>query len=119
MKTLVFGGSIKPERYSNKAIKSLQEKGVSTVSYGLKPGIVAGISMDTTLVAYDDIHTITLYMNPKRQKEFYDYFLSLCPKRIIFNPGTENQELASLARANGIAVQEACTLVLLSMDQYE
>jgi predicted CoA-binding protein len=118
MKTLVFGGSLKPERYSNKAIKSLRQHDVVTVSYGLRAGDVSGIAIDTELVNYEDIHTITLYLNPKRQEPFYDYFLGLNPKRIIFNPGTENKELAILAQKEGIEAVEACTLVMLATGQY-
>ncbi len=118
MKTLVFGGSLKPERYSNIAIKRLVDNGLETVSYGLREGTVSGVPIDTSLLPYNDIHTITLYLNPKRQKEFYDYLLGLKPKRIIFNPGTENEELAMQAKELDIEVIEACTLVMLSTEQY-
>lgn len=66
----------------------------------------------------DDIDTVTLYLNPANQVPYYDYIISLKPKRIIFNPGTENDELESLANKNGIQTMEACTLVLLSTSQY-
>jgi predicted CoA-binding protein len=66
----------------------------------------------------EDIDTITLYLGPERQREYYDYILSLKPKRIIFNPGTENDELAALAETNGIETVEACTLVMLSIGNY-
>lgn len=118
MKTLVFGGSLKPERYSNKAIKLLRKNNIETVSYGLKPGIVSSVLIDDNLVKYKNIHTISLYMNPKRQIEFYDYLLSLKPKRIIFNPGTENAAFASKAKELGIEAVEACTLVMLATKQF-
>ena len=66
----------------------------------------------------NDIDTVTLYLNAGRQLAYYDYILSLKPKRIIFNPGTENDELEQLAAENNIEALEACTLVLLSTGQY-
>lgn len=117
-KTLVFGVSLKPNRYSNMAVSLLTTKKVTTVGFGLKKGEVSGISVDTDLKFYDDIHTISLYISPKRQEEYYDYFLSLSPKRIIFNPGTENAELMKLLNEHNIKYEIACTLVLLTTDQY-
>ena len=119
MKTLVLGGSLKPQRYSNKAIEMLRAHDVETVSVGLKTGIVAGVTIETEPIAFEDIHTVTLYLNPQRQEEYYDYIINLRPKRIIFNPGTENPELVKLAKKNGIKSLEACTLVLLSTGLYE
>lgn len=118
MKTLVFGGSLKPERYSYKALNMLKDHEVPTVSFGLRAGEVAGVSIDNQLVDYENIHTITLYINAKRQAEYYDYFLSLHPKRVIFNPGTENPELVQLLEENNIESLNACTLVMLSTGQY-
>jgi len=118
MKTLVFGGSLNPERYSNIAINRLEDNDIEVVSYGLRSGNVGNVSIDTILKDYEDVHTITLYMNPKRQQEFYTYLLGLKPKRIIMNPGTENDELAAMARDQAIEVVKACTLVMLSTDQY-
>ena len=118
-KTLVLGASLKNDRYSFKAVTKLMEHKIETVAYGLKAGVVAGVEIDTTLVAYDDIHTITLYLNPNRQKEFYDYILFLKPKRVIFNPGTENPELQAILKENDIAFEEACTLVMLSIGNYK
>lgn len=118
MKTLVLGGSLNPQRYSNKAINALVGKGIETLSYGLRAGTVAGVIIDTELVSYQDIHTITLYLNPQRQKEYYDYIVGQKPKRIIFNPGAENPELEDLALKNGIEIKIACTLVMLATGQY-
>lgn len=117
-KTLVLGASLKPDRYANIAINRLRQHGVDVVAFGLKPGIVKDVEIDTTLIPYEDIHTITLYLNPKRQKAYYDYILSLQPKRVIFNPGTENEELQKLLKENNISYENACTLVLLSINQY-
>ncbi|MEK6452029.1 MULTISPECIES: CoA-binding protein [Myroides] len=118
MKTLVLGASLKTERYSFKAISMLQEYGYSVVAHGLRVGNIGNVTISKELIAYDDIDTITLYLNPKRQEEFYEYIILLKPRRVIFNPGTENPVLYKLLRENGIDYDEACTLVLLRTNQY-
>lgn len=117
-KTLVLGASLKPHRYSNIAIHRLVDYNHDVVAYGMRIGEVSGISIDTELKFYEDIDTVTLYLNPERQKEFYDYILSLHPKRVIFNPGTENPEFQQILNENDISFEDACTLVLLSINQY-
>ena len=117
-KTLVMGASENPQRYSYLAVKKLQNYNHPVVAMGKQKGTVHGISISTEKQTFDDIDTVTLYLNPANQKQYYDYILSLNPKRIIFNPGTENRELSSLARNNGIETLEACTLVMLSTGQY-
>lgn len=100
------------------AIKKLLGHGEIVLAIGKTSGNVDGIEIMTGNVATDDVDTVTLYINPMHQKPYYDYILSLNPRRIIFNPGTENDELQRLARNAGIKAQEACTLVLLSTGQY-
>ena len=117
-KTLVIGASLKPERYSNIAIHRLVKYGHEVVAFGLKEGVVAGVQIDTNLMPYKAIDTVTLYLNAERQKPFYEYIISLQPKRIIFNPGTENSEFENLLKQQGIYFEEACTLVLLGTNQY-
>jgi predicted CoA-binding protein len=117
-KTLVIGASDKPERYSYKAIQMLRKHAIPVVAIGNKAGKVADIAYSKDRPLDTDIHTITLYLNETHQQEYYSYILALQPKRIIFNPGTENDELMSLASKQGIICQEACTLVLLSTGQY-
>lgn len=117
-KTLVFGASTNPQRYSYLALNELVNKRHDVVAYGIKKGTVAGIEIDTELKNYDGIDTVTLYLNPQRQETFFDYILSLKPKRVIFNPGTENPEFYDLLRENNIEFERACTLVLLSTRQY-
>lgn len=117
-KTLVLGASENPARYSNLAIKRLKNNNHPVVAIGRRRGMVAGIRIETEKPPVKDIDTVTLYINPRHQKEYYDYIISLHPKRIIFNPGAENDELAELALKNNIKPQEACTLVLLSTGQY-
>jgi predicted CoA-binding protein len=117
-KTLVLGASDNPSRYSYLAINRLMKFGHPVVAVGKKKASVAGVNIDKEKQAFDQIDTVTLYLNPLNQKEYYDYIISLKPKRIIFNPGTENEELYQLAKANNIQTMEACTLVLLSTGQY-
>lgn len=117
-KTLVLGASENPERYSNLAVKKLTAHRHAVVALGKHKGNIGDINIETEKKAFDNIDTVTLYINPLHQPEYYDYILSLHPKRIIFNPGAENEELAVLASENNIDVQEACTLVLLSTGQY-
>lgn len=117
-KTLVIGASLKAERYSNIAIKRLRSYNHNVVAFGLKSGIVGDVTIDTKLIDYDAIDTVTLYLNPQRQEEYYNYIISLKPKRVIFNPGTENPEFYALLRENDIEFEVACTLVLLATNQY-
>ena len=117
-KTLVFGASLKPNRYSNYAIQRLVANNHDVVAFGLKEGEVDGVKIDTTLKPYKEIDTVTLYLNAKRQKEYYDYIVNLKPNRVIFNPGTENPEFFQLLKEHNINFEIACTLVLLSTNQY-
>jgi uncharacterized protein len=118
-KTLVLGASENPSRYSNLAIKRLRGKGHEVLAIGRKPGAVEGVEIQTQPVKTDDVDTVTLYLNPDHQKPYYDYILSLKPRRIIFNPGAENEELEKLAAQKGVEdILEACTLVMLNTGQY-
>ena len=117
-KTLVLGASDNPSRYSFLAINSLRRHGHPVVAIGRKNTRVADVNVTKEHQQFDEIDTVTLYLNPRNQQEFYDYILSLQPKRIIFNPGTENNELIEKARKQGIQTKEACTLVMLSTNQY-
>ena len=117
-KTLVLGASLKPNRYSNYAIQRLVANKIEVVAFGLRTGEVSGIEIDTDLLPYEDINTVTLYLNPKRQKDYYNYIVSLKPERVIFNPGTENPEFYKILKENDIDFEAACTLVLLSTNQY-
>jgi predicted CoA-binding protein len=117
-KTLILGASDNPARYSFLALQRLRSHGHPVVAIGRKATKVGDVPVETDKLPFDNVDTVTLYLNPKHQQEYYDYILSLDPKRIIFNPGTENDELAEKARAKGIKTQEACTLVMLSTNQY-
>jgi predicted CoA-binding protein len=117
-KTMVLGASTNPERYSYLAVRRLRGAGHPVAAIGRTTATVGDVDITTDKAAIPDVDTVTLYLNPANQKEYYDYILSLHPRRIIFNPGAENPELQALASANGIEPVEACTLVLLSTGQY-
>jgi predicted CoA-binding protein len=117
-KTLVLGASQNPSRYSYLAIQRLRAHQHPVVAVGRRVGHVADVDISKEHAVEAEVDTVTLYLNPKNQVEYYDYILNLHPKRIIFNPGTENDELIELARKNNIEPVMACTLVMLSTGQY-
>lgn len=117
-KTIVLGASINPERYSNKAVIQLKKNGHEVIAIGNHEGEINGVKIQTGKPLINSVDTLSLYLNPIHQKEWYAYILSIQPRRIIFNPGTENSELARMAAAYGIQTEEACTLVLLTTGQY-
>ena len=117
-KTLVLGASDNPSRYSYLAMNRLKANHHPVVAIGRKETDVDGIHITKSKIEQDDVDTITLYLNPTHQKEYYDYILGLNPKRIIFNPGTENPELMNMAKEKGIEPVIACTLVMLATGQY-
>ncbi len=117
-KTVVLGASDSPMRYSFLAVRRLKSYDHPVVAIGKKEGNIDDTKIITNRPEMNDIDTVTLYLNPKHQEQYYDYILSLHPKRIIFNPGAENAELVKLAETNGINAMNACTLVLLGTGQY-
>ncbi len=117
-KTLVLGASTNPGRYSYLAVKKLAGSKHPVVAVGRRKGLVGDIEIQTDQAPVEGIDTITLYLNPQNQVAYYDYILSLKPNRIIFNPGTENEELMKLAKQNNIQPVVACTLVMLSIGNY-
>ena len=116
--TLVLGASANPQRYSHLAVQRLTAHGHPVIALGNKPGHIDKTPIQVVPPPAPGVDTVTLYLNPARQKAYYDYILSLKPRRLIFNPGAENRELYELARAHGIEPIEACTLVLLSTGQF-
>lgn len=119
-KTVIVGATNNSSRYAYLAAEMLSEYGHEIVPIGIKSGDVVG---KTILNIKDkpsitDVDTVTLYIGPDKQPEWYEYLLSLKPKRIIFNPGTENEEFESKATQQGVEALEACTLVLLRSNQF-
>lgn len=117
-KTVIIGASENPERYAFMAANRLVSYGHPIVNLGKKEGVVAGEPIHTNKPALEGVDTVTLYVNPLHQTEWYDYILGLQPHRIIFNPNTENAELEQLAREKGIEIVEGCTLVMLGAGLY-
>jgi predicted CoA-binding protein len=117
-KKLVLGASTKPARYSFIAIEKLVDKGHSVLAIGQNAGEVAGIKIQTKAIPLKNIDTVTLYLNPLRQRDYYNYIVEAQPKRVIFNPGTENPEFYQLLKLNDIKVEIGCTLVMLATNQY-
>lgn len=118
--TLIVGATDNPERYAYRAADLLQAKGVSFIPIGIKKGVVFGKEIVDLRQkpALAGIHTVTLYLGPQNQSEWMEYLIGLGPKRMIFNPGTENFEFFSKAKSAGIEVLEACTLVMLTTGQF-
>ena len=116
--TLVLGASLNENSYANIAIKRLRNKMLPVVALGLRKGIVEDVTINDEKVNYKNIDTVTLYLNSKRQEEYYKYVIGLKPRRVIFNPGTENMEFVKMLQENAIESEIACTLVLLSTNQY-
>ncbi|WP_348823545.1 CoA-binding protein [Flavobacterium aestuarii] len=117
-KTLIIGATTKPDRAAFKAIKLLVANGHSVIALGQNSGEVAGIKINTKAIPVTNIDTISLYINPSRQRDYYNYIVEAKPKRVLFNPGTENPELYQLLELNNIKFEAACTLVLLTLNKY-
>jgi len=118
MKTLVVGASPNPQRYSHKAVRLLKINDYEVIPLGIRDGIIDGLKIIKGKPHISGIHTVTMYVGPTRQAEYIDYLLSLKPKRIIFNPGTENTKFINAAEAKGIETVQNCTLVMLNTGIY-
>lgn len=117
-RTLVLGASSNPDRYSYKAVRKLLENHIPVIAVGNKPGNLEGVPIHTNPIPVAGVDTVSLYLNAKKQVIYYEYIFSLNPRRIIFNPGTENPELEAMARQQGIESLEGCTLVLLAIGRF-
>ncbi|MGC9344592.1 MAG: CoA-binding protein, partial [Bacteroidales bacterium] len=117
-RTLVIGASPNPLRFSNKMVKSLVRHGYEVIPLGLRKGDILGAEILTGKPDLENIHTVSLYINPDRQKEYYNYIISLAPRRIIFNPGTVNHELIKLAQENNIEAITDCSLIMIAKGIY-
>ena len=113
-KVLVIGASTKPDRYSYKAIKMLQRGNYQVVAIGIKNEMLGEIEIQIGKPNLDNIHTVTMYLGPQNQQDIQEYILSLKPKRVVFNPGTENPDFEKMLENAGIEVVEHCTLVMLN-----
>ena len=116
--TVVIGASPNSDRYSYKATISLQQHQQTVYPVGIRTGKINDLDIITDKPHLVNIDSVTLYVGPNNQAPWMDYIFSLKPKRIIFNPGTENPEFETLAESKGIEALKACTLVLLSINKY-
>lgn len=116
--TLVIGANNNPQKYACKAVKSLVSKGHKVIAFGRQRGEIDGIPIENDWNTTWDVDTVTLYLNPTNQKDYYEPIIGLHPRRVIFNPGTENSELTAKLKEAGIAYEYACTLVLLAIGEY-
>jgi uncharacterized protein len=119
-KTVIIGATTNTTRYAHLAASMLNEYKHEFIPVGIKQGEVLGRPLldIKSKPAINHVDTVTLYIGPSHQPEWYEYILSLKPARVIFNPGTENSEFESLLQTNGIEPLQACTLVLLRSGQY-
>ena len=117
-KTVVIGASSNPDRYSFKAVNALLNHNVEVIPLGIKKGEISGLEIINDKPSVEDVHTVSLYVGPKNQESWMDYIISLNPKRVIFNPGTENESFYNKLNASNITFEDACTLLLLSIGEY-
>jgi len=115
VKVAVLGASPNPERYSNQAVRLLAEYGHEVIPVNPAQSEIEGLAVVKSLEELDagDIDTVTMYVGARHSDPLYDHLAALRPRRVIFNPGAENPELATALESAGIQVEEACTLVLL------
>jgi predicted CoA-binding protein len=117
-KTVVLGASENTDRYSNKAVKALVKAGIDTIAVGLREGTIDHVAIRTNAKDLENVDTVSLYVGPQNQERWIDSILELHPKRVIFNPGTENDKTETTLVRHGIRCEHACTLVLLATNQY-
>lgn len=117
-KTIVLGASENPSRYSYLAVERLRAHGHPVIAVGRQEGKIGDTPIQTGQPAVAGVDTVTLYLNPALQEAAYDYIIGLSPRRVIFNPGTENEAFESLLKTRGIEPVEACTLVMLAAGLY-
>lgn len=117
-KTIVLGASPNSTRFSNITVKSLIRHSIEVIPIGIKHGEILGVEIQVSKQIYNDIHTITVYLNEENQLEYYDYILETSPVRLIFNPGAENADLEMLAKEHNIQVLNACTSVMINNGTY-
>ncbi len=119
IRVAVVGASPKPERYSNQAVRLLADKGFAVVPVTPRGGEIEGWPAVRSLEEIETpVDTVTLYVGPQRSGGLLEPLRRLAPRRVIFNPGTESPPLEEALQAAGIAVERACTLVLLRLGTF-
>jgi len=117
-KTMVLGASPNPVRFSHKAVKSLLRHDQEVVAVGFREGMIADQEILVGMPRIENVHTVSIYIGSSRQADYYDYIISLKPKRVIFNPGTINPEFMGRLNREGIEPVAECMLVLLNDGEY-
>ena len=118
-KTLVIGASVNPNRYSNRVVLKLLDSGIKVIPMGINQGNIADLVIVRPFEKQKNIHTVLIYITPEVQKEYYKYIINLQPKRVLFNPGTENPIFSQILQKHNIYWENSCSLVLLSTNQYQ
>ena len=118
MRTLIIGASTNKDRYSYKAIRKLRKLNFDVYAIGLNEGRIADVKIRTQPFNLENIHTVSIYLRPQNQFQYLNYLIKLKPKRVIFNPGGENEILMNKLKEKKISCENSCTLVLLSTNQY-
>lgn len=118
-KTLVIGASVNPNRYSNRVVLKLLDSGIKVIPMGINQGNIADLVIVRPFEKQKNIHTVSIYIKPEIQKEYYKYIINLQPKRVLFNPGTENPIFSQILQKHNIYWENSCSLVLLSTNQYQ
>lgn len=118
IRTLVLGASLNKTRYAHLAIQRLERQNFWVVGIGSRKGMVGGASIHTNKISLENIHTVSIYLNPENQEEYYNYVVELNPGRVIFNPGSENPRFEALLTHHKIPFERSCTLVLISTGQF-
>jgi len=115
---VILGASPNPVRFSHKAVKSLLRHDQEVVAVGLREGLIGEEEIQVGMPPIEEVDTVSIYIGSSRQSDYYDYILSLKPKRVIFNPGTVNPEFMARLKREGIEPVAECMLVLLSEGEY-
>ena len=118
-KTLVIGASVNPYRYSHKVVLKLLDSDIEVIPMGINQGNIADLVIVRPFEKQKNIHTVSIYIKPEVQKEYYKYIINLQPKRVLFNPGTENPTFSKILQKHNIYWENSCSLVLLSTNQYQ
>ena len=118
-KTLVIGASVNPDRYSYKVVLRLLDSGIKVIPMGINQGNITDLVIVRPFEKQKNIHTVSIYIKPEVQKEYYKYIINLQPKRVLFNPGTENPTFSKILQKHNIYWENSCSIVLLSTNQYQ
>jgi predicted CoA-binding protein len=111
---VVLGASPNPERYSNKAVRRLISNNYQVVAIGKRKGFIGDVPIITEQPELNDVHTVLIYLAPYHQGEIFDYVISLRPKRVIFNPGTESPEFEEWLNSYDIKTVRDCSLLMMA-----